>query len=79
VNLLEEAGGKWSGRSEKLFLEKEGIRQVGSKGKKKNGRMRTRRVLQADRESGERRMNLVLVGSKVDLFLEGRQCCDEVS
>jgi len=35
VNLLEEAEGKWSGRSEKLFLEKEGIRQVRSKGKKK--------------------------------------------
>jgi hypothetical protein len=24
-------------------------------------------------------MNFVLVGSKVCLFLEGRQCCDEVS
>jgi hypothetical protein len=41
--------------------------------------MRTRRVLQADRESGERLMNFVLLGSKVCLFLEGRQCCDEVS
>jgi hypothetical protein len=46
---------------------------------KKNSRRRTRRVLQADRESGERLMNFVLVGSKVCLFLESRQCCDEVS
>jgi hypothetical protein len=31
VNLLEEAGGKWSGRQEKVvFLEKEEIWQVAS-------------------------------------------------
>jgi hypothetical protein len=32
-----------------------------------------------DWASGERLMNFVLLGSKVCLFLEGRQCCDEVS
>ncbi len=76
--LLEEANG---GLEEKIrslfFLWRGDWKKEWRGGKRQNGEPGL--ALQADRESGGKLLNFVLVSSKVCLFLEGRQCCDEVS